>query len=88
MDRKKDSEDDSSNHEECMKAFRKAGYLMVFRKVDPTDAAIPCGRARLHYLGLREEIAVASGRADTIQHEFLGFTVVAHCFHWDRAPLL
>ena len=80
MDRKKDCEDDSSNHDECMKAFGKAGYLMVFRKVDPTDASIPCGRARLHYLGVREDILVASGKADTFQHEFLGFTVVIPWF--------
>ena len=45
------NKDGVSNHMDCMEAFRKAGYTVAWRKVDPTELGIPVTRSRVHYIG-------------------------------------
>ena len=68
MDKKKDCPEQSSNHEEILQGFKDNGYTVTFRTVDPTEANIPCTRARLHYLGVREDLLPA-GSAETFRSE-------------------
>lgn len=62
VDKKRDADDVTSNHDEILKAFKECGYHVTYNQVDPGQCNIPCSRGRLHYLGvLRQCVAGLHG---------------------------
>ena len=71
QDRKSGSED-QSNHEEVMQAFKDINYVVTVRTVDPSEAGIPAGRRRIHYMGVKKE-NFKDHNTESFQSEHLGF---------------
>ena len=65
QDKKKDSEE-LSNHEEILKGLHNSGYVTVFKAVDPSNANIPCSRARVHYIGVHKQFVGNGGEENFV----------------------
>eukprot|EP00438_Fugacium_kawagutii_P035758 Skav202571 [mRNA] locus=scaffold104:1450:20248:- [translate_table: standard] len=68
MDRSKNDPEEMSNHEAILQSFKDSNYFVVWKPVDPSQANIPCSRARLHYLGVSQKL-LPEGSAKSLGDE-------------------
>lgn len=77
MDKQKGQQDVPSNHDECIDAFEKLGYSVVWRQVQPLEAQVPCSRPRIHYIGLLQSAMLSGGDPDKPVPK-----LVKHCWEY------
>ena len=68
MDKPKGDTASGSSHDHILEAFKEAGYLVVPKVVNPTDANFPVTRERVHYIGVHKKACTGSFDPSTLAH--------------------